>query len=259
MSFLVFLFGIVALIYASVGFGGGSTYTALLVLIETNYTVLPIISLSCNLLVVAGGTFNFARAHAIPWSRAITVCSLSIPLAWLGGRISLPENLFIGLLATSLFLAGTLLLLDFNQKPSTAPIKKHAYNKTHNTKILEIIMGGGIGFLSGLVGIGGGIFLAPLLYLLHWSNARAIAGTASLFILVNSLAGIAGQVQKLSGDQISTAFSFWPFFIAVIIGGQIGNRLGVSILPERWMKRLTAALVIIVAIRLFIRLSTLLE
>ncbi len=258
MSWLAIMFAIVAVIYASVGFGGGSTYTALLALVETDYQLLPIVSLTCNLLVVTGGTILFSRAGSIPWPRALPLCALSIPLAWLGGRTSVPQSLFVGLLALSLLVSGLLLLIDHRQRPRAQPLSNDLKSITINQRPwhqpVEILIGAGIGFLSGLVGIGGGIFLSPILFLLHWSSARAIAGTASLFILVNSLAGMMGQLQKLGSERAGHVFSYWPLFLAVLVGGQLGTRLGVNILPERWMKRVTATLVLFVALRLFQRL-----
>ena len=257
MTWLSGMFAIVAFIYASVGFGGGSTYTALLALSETDYQLLPVVSLTCNLIVVVGGVLHFSRAGYIPWARALPICTLSVPLAWLGGRITLPETMFIGLLSLSLLMAGSLLLFDhrFHRRPkplSSAVTPIPAIDRPSQS-FLEMMVGGVIGFLSGLVGIGGGIFLSPVLLLLHWSTARIIAGTASLFILLNSCAGMIGQLQKLGGERIGDITSFWPLFLAVIIGGQVGSRSGVGILPEIWMKRLTAILVLFVGLRLLQR------
>ena len=251
------MFALVAFIYSSVGFGGGSTYTALLALSETDFQLLPVVSLTCNVIVVIGGVLHFSRAGCIPWARVLPICALSVPLAWLGGRITIPETLFIGLLSLSLLMAGSLLLFDhrFHRRPNPLSSAISAFPaKPQQTKsILEMIIGGAIGFLSGLVGIGGGIFLSPVLLLHNWSTARVIAGTASLFILLNSVAGMIGQMQKLGSDRIGEITTFWPLFLAVIIGGQVGSRLGVSILPEIWMKRLTAILVLFVALRLLQR------
>ena len=248
MSWMPIIFAVVALIYASVGFGGGSTYTALLALADTNYQLLPIVSLTCNLLVVTGGVVHFSRAGTIPWGRALPICALSVPLAWLGGRIAVPETIFIVLLASSLLVAAVLLFVDGRQRNQT-----HIPARTQ-THALEIIIGGTIGFLSGLVGIGGGIFLSPILLLLNWATARAVAGTAALFILVNSIAGMIGQYQKLGPERVTDITAFWPLFLGVIIGGQIGSRLGAGIMPERWMRRVTAVLIFSVALRLFYRL-----
>ena len=254
MPGLAILFALTALIYASVGFGGGSSYTALLVLSSTDYQILPLISLACNLVVASGGVWRFAQAGEIPWGRALPLCALSVPLAWVGGTLKVPEALFIGLLGASLFAAGLLLLLS-GQKTA----QSEAAENPRRAGGREIAIGGGLGLLSGVVGIGGGIFLAPILHLTRWAGARAVAGTAALFILLNSIAGMLGQVTKLGGEaRLGDAAAYWPLLLAVLVGGQIGSRLGVAILPEIWLRRLTALLVLAVAVRLLLRFFNLL-
>jgi hypothetical protein len=116
---------------------------------------------------------------------------------------------------------------------------------------LALGAGGALGFLSGVTGIGGGIFLAPLLHALHWAPARRIAGAASLFILVNSLSGLAGQTAKLTQAKLAElAGGYWPLLLSVLIGGQIGSFLGSRRLPEGWIRRLTGVLILYVAVRL---------
>ncbi|WP_031555123.1 sulfite exporter TauE/SafE family protein [Parvularcula oceani] len=253
---LALLFAATALLYASVGFGGGSTYNALLVLAETDYRVLPSIALCCNIVVVTGGVWRFARAGHIPWLRVLPLGLLSVPMAWIGGRIVVPETVFIGLLGGSLLLAGLLLL-----RPVRAPRPLGAAQAARRRRAAwtEPALGAGLGLLSGVVGIGGGIFLAPVLHLFRWGPGRAIAGTAALFILVNSAAGLGGQMTKLSQTGgLSEAFSYWPLLPAVLIGGQIGSHLGARVLPEAVLRRLTALLVLFVALRLLLRFARLL-
>ena len=250
MPMLAALFALTALLYASVGFGGGSTYNALLVLNGTDYRLLPAIALICNVIVVAGGSWRFWRAGHLSLARIWPWFLLSIPAAWLGGRLPVSETLFIGLLGGSLLLAGLQLLLD------ARPVE-HAEQR-HVARPVSFAAGGGIGFLSGMVGIGGGIFLAPILYLLRWGGPREIAGTASVFILVNSLAGLAGQLMKLEAEYgVSSATDalrdYWMLFPAVLIGGQIGSRLGSTRIPPMLVKRLTAVLILYVAARLLWR------
>lgn len=257
MSLLAGLFLLTALIYASVGFGGGSTYTALLALSETDYAVLPVVSLACNLTVVTGGVIRFARAGQIPWRRAAPLCALSVPMAWLGGYVSVPETAFIALLAGSLLAAGLLMLLERRPEPPPRALGSAATPRALRTEpagAREMVTGGGLGFLSGMVGIGGGIFLSPVLHLTRWSAARQIAGTASLFILVNSAAGLAGHLTRLDPARIGDAAAYWPLVLAVLVGGQLGSMLGVRVLSQLWLKRLTAILILFVSARLFVRL-----
>jgi len=246
-ALLAGLFFITALLYASVGFGGGSTYTALLIMSGTDYRLVPIIALCCNILVVSGNAVRYGREGLIAWGRIWPLICLSIPAAWIGGRIDLPQHIFIALLAVALFIAGVRLLAAQN------PVA--AQTETRHTPIwASAIIGGSIGFYAGLVGIGGGIFLAPILHILRWGKAKAIAATCSLFILVNSIAGISGQFTKLNNLSLAgDALAFWPLLPAVFIGGFIGNHLGVFKLPELWLKRITGVLILAVALRLSLK------
>ena len=243
---LIFLFVITAVLYASVGFGGGSTYNALLVLSGADYRILPAIALGCNIIVVAGGTFAFAKGGNLKWGRIAPFLITSIPAAWAGGRIPVSETLFIGALGFSLLAAGLHLALDRNRDLDTATRPAPA--------ALAWSVGAGIGFLSGLVGIGGGIFLAPVLYVIGWGKPKEIAAACSLYILVNSTSGLTGQLMKL-GDMSALAMvgDYWMVFPAVLIGGQIGSRLANVGLSSLTIKRLTAVLILYVSARLLLR------
>ena len=240
---LASLFALTACLYASVGFGGGSTYTALLVAGGMDYALIPIIALSCNIAVVAGNTGRYARAGLVPWKKLIPILAVSVPAAWLGGRLNISETIFIGLLTAALLFAGIQLLRTAG--------REDAVNIKDMSPILGSLIGGGIGFYSGLVGIGGGIFLAPILYALSWGRAKTIAAACSVYILFNSIAGFAGQSMKLAdADKFAEAAAFWPLIPAVIIGGFIGNTIGIKYISQNWIRRLTGALILIVAVRL---------
>lgn len=243
---LILLFGFTALLYASVGFGGGSTYNALLVMSGADYRVIPIVALACNIVVVTANVMRYERAGLIPWKRIWPLLLASVPAAAVGGRLPISEDIFILLLAAALTLAGLRLLwpqreIDVTTERAASPL------------IMSVI-GGGIGFCAGLVGIGGGIFLAPLLHILRWGRAKVIAASCSLFILVNSLSGLAGQVSKLSDAQILPMLQpYLPLIPAVLIGGLAGNYLGAFKLSDMWVKRLTGILILYVAVRLWLR------
>ena len=243
MLLLAAAFFATALLYASVGFGGGSTYTALLALGGTDYRILPFVSLLCNVIVVTGGTTRFARAGLIPWRRVLPLVIASAPLALLGGLTPIRQPVFMALLGASLLVAGLILMF---QRESAADVPDRPASP-----VRDALFGGVIGYLSGLVGIGGGIFLAPLLHLTRWGSARSIAATASFFILVNSIAGLIGQGIKL-GDagRIAAVIDYWPLAVAVLIGGQIGSWAGITILNQAMVRRATAILIIYVAIQL---------
>ncbi len=245
---LAVLFALTAILYASVGFGGGSTYIALLALADLDYRFLPAVALACNIIVVTGGTLRFQARGLVPWRRVLPILLLSVPFAWLGGRIPIAENSFLLLLGTALLIAGILLAIE--------PLVQRSVEVEGNSSIsasnwFAPVAGSAIGFLSGMVGIGGGIFLAPLLFLTRWAESRKIAATASVFILVNSIAGLAGQLMK-SGNLYAGGgmLSYWPLFVAVLLGGQVGSHLASRALPEIWIRRLTALLIIYVALRI---------
>lgn len=247
---LLLLFLLTALAYASVGFGGGSTYSSLLILYGVDFRVLPVITLTCNIAVVSGGVWRFSRAGHLSLSRLAPFLLISIPAAWLGGRLPVSETAFTGLLGAALLASGGRLAITATK--STTPDTEEPESKT--TWFVAACVGGGIGLLSGLVGIGGGIFLAPVLYFLRWGSPRAISGACSLFILVNSMAGLLGQVTKLhSLENLEPALAYWPLVSAVLVGGQVGSWLASKRLPASFVKRLTAVLILYVAARLLYR------
>ena len=248
---LALLFALTAALYASVGFGGGSTYIALLALAALDYRALPVIALLCNIIVVTGGTLRFQSRGLIDWPRIWPILILSVPAAWLGGRLVLDKESFLLLLGLSLAAAGLLLLVEpFIKRAGGSEPRDRRWT---GHRLFAPAIGTGIGFLSGMVGIGGGIFLAPILLLTRWSDSRRIAATASVFILVNSIAGLGGQLAKSglsSGGE--AVLAYWPLFVGVLLGGQIGSILASRALPEIWIRRLTALLILYVALRILL-------
>ena len=234
-----------ALLYASVGFGGGSTYSALLALAGTDSRVLPIISLACNIVVVTGGVIRFARAGEMPWRGALTIALVAAPLAFLGGLTPIKESAFLTLLGASLVFAALALLVPLRQTVEVTEFPRRTWPMA--------LAAAPLGYLAGLVGIGGGIFLAPLLHLTRWNSARRIAATASLFILINSTTGLVGQLAKSGVARFGEALGgALPLLVAVAIGGQIGSYLALRYLPVKVIRWLTATLTGWVGIRLLI-------
>lgn len=244
MLLLALAFAVTAAVYASVGFAGGSTYNALLALAGVDHRVFPAVALVCNLIVASGGTVRFARAGLVPWTRLWPLLLLSMPAAWIGGTLPVSKQLFLWLLGVSLLVASALLAL---QRERDLAVRRWT--------VLAPLIAAPIGLLSGVVGIGGGIFLAPLLHLIGWDRAKRVAAAASVFILANSVAGLAGQMTKLAGEPalIASSLSYWPLCIAVLAGGQIGSRIGVELLPPLWLRRMTAVLILYVAVRLLLQ------
>ena len=247
MIILSILFFVTALIYSSVGFGGGSTYLAILLIWGVPYTIFPVIALVCNIIVVSGNSINFIRSKNINFDLLFPYLIGSIPFAFIGGSISIEKSLFEILLFCVLFVAGIFLLIE-SKSFSEEKIKIKQI-----PKLISISIGSIIGFISGIVGIGGGIFLSPLLFLMKAGYPRHITSSASLFILINSIFGITGQLTK---DQIlDQVIIYWPLFLSVLVGGQIGSVLNIKFLPNKILALLTSFLVIFVAIRIGIKLT----
>ncbi len=247
MMILATFFLLTAVLYASVGFGGGSTYNALLVLADTDYRILPSIALACNLIVVSGGTLRYARHGYIRRDLVLPFVLLSIPMAWIGGRLSVDKTTFTLLLGFSLLLAGALLI------SSRAAAASRESFSTLKLWSVGLPLGGALGLLAGIVGIGGGVFLAPAMHMLRVADTRSIAATASFFILVNSAAGLGGHATKEgAAAHFQSLWEYAPLMIAVLIGGQIGSHLGSVVLSPRTVRLLTATLVVYVAIRLIV-------
>ena len=246
MSILSILFFITAILYSSVGFGGGSTYLALLLIWGVPYTVFPIIAFSCNIIVVSGNCFNYIRSGNFNFKLLIPYLIGSIPLAFIGGSLPIEKKFFEILLFLVLLIAGLLLLTNFKSYDD----KKESYKSI--PYFISIIIGAVLGLVSGIVGIGGGIFLSPILFLLRVARPKHIVTAASLFILINSIFAIIGQLSK--DLNFSEIYSFYYLLIAVLIGGQIGNYLNLKIFPTRLLGLITSGLVLFVAIRMGFKL-----
>lgn len=246
MLLLAILFFITAILYSSVGFGGGSTYLALLLIWGVPYFIFPVIALSCNIIVVSGNCFNYIRAGNLNFKLLFPYLIGSIPMAYLGGSLPIEKQLFEILLFIVLSSAGTLLLLNFKSYED----REESYRKI--SMFISILIGGLLGFISGIVGIGGGIFLSPILFLIRAGRPKQIATTASLFILINSISGIIGQLTK--NDVLAEIQNYWYLLVAVLIGGQVGNFLNLKIFSTRALALVTALVVLFVAVRMGIRL-----
>ena len=246
MIILSILFFVTAILYASVGFGGGSTYLALLLIWKIPYYIFPVIALICNIFVVSGNSFNYIRAGNLNLKLLIPYLIGSIPLAFIGGSLPIDKQLFEIILFLVLAFAGIFLLINFKSYDD----EKNTYK---NIPIfISIIIGGILGFISGIVGIGGGIFLSPILFLIKAGKPKHIVTTASLFILINSISGVVGQLTK--NVVFNDLSNYWYLFLAVIIGGQIGNFLNLKIFPTRLLALVTSLLVLFVSVRMGIKL-----
>ena len=241
---LILFFFIISFVYASVGFGGGSSYLAILAVYAFPFHEIRLIALLCNIIVVTGGTFIYIKNKQVNWRKILPVAIVSVPLAFLGARLKISQNTFFIILGCSLLVAAVLLWIKTKTK------NRIIINEKTNI-IRDSALGGSIGFLSGMVGIGGGIFLSPLLNLMNWDTPKKIAATASFFILVNSISGLAGQLTSLP-ENINYARVI-ILCITVLIGGQIGSRIGSVKFDPLIIRRITAGLVFFAGIEVLYR------
>ncbi|MCB9061425.1 MAG: sulfite exporter TauE/SafE family protein [Halobacteriovoraceae bacterium] len=246
IEILGLLFFLVAIIYSMVGFGGGSSYIAILSIAGIDYLLIPQMALVCNIVVVSGGAYNFNKKGLLSSSLLTPLLITSVPAALLGGSIPIDKITYQGILGVLLFVAGILMISTEKNLSGKDP--------RPGTKKGFFILGGIIGFFSGVAGIGGGIFLSPLLNLLGWQRPKNIAATASLFILVNSIFGLMGQLGKNNFQLISYNSKYLLLIVAVFLGGQIGSRISTSILSHQKVKIASACLILIVSSRLIINI-----
>ena len=246
MIILSILFFGTAILYASVGFGGGSTYLALLLIWGIPYYIFPVIALMCNIFVVSGNSFNYIKAGNLNLKLLMPYLIGSIPLAFIGGSLPIEKDLFEIFLFLVLSFAGLLLLINFKSYDDENKIYRNI------PIFISILIGGILGFVSGVIGIGGGIFLSPILFLIKAGKPKHIVTAASLFILINSISGVIGQLTK--SVVLSEISNYWYLFFAVIIGGHIGNFLNLKLFPTRILALVTSLLVLFVSIRMGIKL-----
>tara|TARA_B110001454_G_scaffold50067_1_gene49195 strand:- start:3829 stop:4491 length:663 start_codon:yes stop_codon:yes gene_type:complete len=219
-----------------------------LILSQVDYNLVPIIALICNVIVVSGNCLRYHQNQLIPWSFTLPVILVSIPFAFLGGNTFLDEALFIEILGWALLASG-LMMLHRHQEIISSSVKLNS----SLGKVISIVVAAGLGFLAGLVGIGGGIFFAPILHLTRVLPTRKIAAFASIFILVNSVAGLIGQFNKYDNlDILWLDRQYTWLLIAVFIGGQMGSHLSIKRIKPIILRRLTAVLVIYVGCRLLL-------
>ena len=246
MIILSVLFVITAILYSSVGFGGGSTYLALMLIWDIPYYIFPIVALICNIIVVSGNSINYLRSSNLDIKLLLPYLIGSIPFVFFGASLQISKNVFEIILFLILTVAGTLLFIE------SRSLMNKEFKINEIPKIFSVLIGSIIGFFSGLIGIGGGIFLSPILFLIKAAHPKQISASASLFIFINSLFGVAGQFTKdIVSDKI---FNFWPLFIAVLVGGQIGNFLNIKFLSNKTLALITSLLVIFVAARMGFRI-----
>lgn len=237
---LTALFLLMAVLYASVGQGGGSGYLAAMAMVGMAPENIRQTALTLNVIVATIGLVKFARAGYFDLGLCLPFVVASVPLAFLGGMFSLPAQVFKPLVAAVLLWAALLLLWR--------PVRDKKEETRAPPRPVSLVAGGGIGLLSGLIGIGGGVFLAPLLILRGWATPKVTAALSSAFILVNSLAALAGV---LSHDRsFPSLLPLWVLVVAV--GGWIGAEFGAKRLSPKALQKVLAAVLILASLRIFL-------
>jgi uncharacterized membrane protein YfcA len=238
LSLLILL---AATLYSSVGHGGASGYLAAMALFGLAPAQMKPTALCLNILVASIATFRFYRADRFSWSLFWPFAVASIPLAYVGGAITLPTNVYKQLVGITLLYAAFRLFFFTQAKAYGAAARNVPF-------AAAIFFGALIGFLSGLTGVGGGIFLSPLLLLMGWADTRRTAGVSAAFILVNSIAGLLGN---FSGVQ-TLPYALPYFALAAIAGGIIGSEFGSRRLASVTIRRLLAVVLVVAGVKMIL-------
>lgn len=239
---LIVAFFLTALFYSMAGFAGGSTYLALMMLGGLPLAVIPAIALLCNSIVSSGNSLNYFRAGLIRPRLLIPHSLLAIPFAYIGGSMELKKEVFEIIIASSLLAASLFsLFYRYHHEEGTPYVVPPLW--------IALLMGGALGFLAGVVGIGGGVFLAPFLYVMRAGNPREIASTCTLFIFFNSIAGLCGQYHKLGSMHFLQ--DYWILPLVVFFGGAIGSQMTLKVLSPNQTARYTHAFIFLFACRLW--------
>ena len=233
---IAFIFFGVALTYSAVGLGGGSSYTALMAIFGFSYLTIPMVTLSLNLMVTSMGSFNYFRRGHVRLRLIVPFLVSSVPMAYLGGTLNLPKEVFYWLLWISL--VGVVIRIYVLKE-----VGVELHLRPNAQLALALLIGAILGLLAGIVGIGGGVYLIPLILILKMGDAKQAAATGSLFIWFNSAIGLSARIQHNPIDFTP----FLPMLAAVTFGGIIGSNLGSGVLSRQFMQKLLG-LIILVAI-----------
>ena len=234
--FIAGLFFIVAFTYSSVGLGGGSSYTALMAIFGFNALAIPTISLSLNLIVTSVGSINFIRSKHARIKLVLPFLITSMPMAYLGGTLKIPKEIFYWFLLISMVFVAVRIYLW--------PHTTIEYDIGQKGKIIiSLIAGSVLGLVAGIVGIGGGIYLVPLIIILGLGTEKEAAACGAIFIWLNSFSGLLARFQHNPVDLMN----YIPLMVAVLAGGTMGSFMGAVKFSPRVMEK-TLGIVVIIAI-----------
>ncbi|MBI5763473.1 MAG: sulfite exporter TauE/SafE family protein [Planctomycetes bacterium] len=238
---LTVLFFATALLYSIVGHAGASGYLAAMAVMGTAPALMRPTALTLNILVATIATIRFARAGCFSWRLFWPFVVLSVPFAYLGGTMTLPVPMYRKVVGAVLLYAAYHLFRRAGDSRSGAVDAP--------PPAVSFPLGGVIGMLSGLTGVGGGIFLSPVILLMRWADAKVTAGVSAAFILVNSIAGLLGHL----GARPSLHGSMAAWVAAVVAGGAIGSHLGAKRFAGPTIRRLLAAILVLAGAKLMIQ------
>ncbi|HDH11623.1 MAG TPA: sulfite exporter TauE/SafE family protein [Nitrospirae bacterium] len=241
--FLAVLFFFVAFIYSSVGLGGGTSYTALMAIFGINTVAIPMISLLLNVFVTSVGSFNFIRNKHARIKLVLPFLISSIPMAYLGGALKVPKEVFYWILLISLVFVAFRIFVW----PQTT-IKLNVGQK--GKVIISLIAGSILGLVAGIVGIGGGIYLVPLIIILGLGTEKEAAACGAIFIWLNSCSGLISRFQFNSINIMD----YIPLIAAVLAGGTLGSFMGSSKFSPKTLEKILGAVIIVAIIFLTIKI-----
>lgn len=237
---------LVAVLYSSVGHGGGSGYLAVMAFFAVAPNVTKPTALALNIFVSVIATIQFYRRGYFSWKVFLPFAAASIPFAYIGGTIQLPIQYYKVLLGLILLFAAFRLAWKFRSKEQEAKNNEEKVSKY--PLWLALIIGAIIGITSGLIGVGGGIFLTPILFLTDWTETRKAAGISAMFVLVNSIAGLLGNYQNVV--QLPKSVGIW--IIIAVIGGIIGSTLGSKYFNSIALRRALAVVLLVAGVKLLL-------
>ena len=230
---LAAIFFIIAFLYSSVGLAGGSSYTALLAIFGVNYLIIPTLTLILNLFVSTIGTINYIRKKHLRAHIILPFLISSVPMSYLGGSLKVPKQFFYWVLLISLIFVAIRIYLIDTTSLSWRPGK-------FQQLAISLLLGALLGFVAGVAGIGGGIYLVPFIIILGLGTTKEAAACGSAFIWINSLSGVIARAQFNAVNIID----FIPVICAVILGGFLGSYMGAGVLKPKTMEKLLGGIVI---------------
>jgi hypothetical protein len=241
LSVLAVLIFVVAMLYSSVGHGGASGYLAVLSLFSFSPLEMSSTALMLNLLVAGLALFAYSNAHHFSFKLAWPFIIVSIPAAFLGSLLKLSHQTYFLLLAAALLVAAIRLFIPLNQHES-------GFQRRPLSLLVALPVGGGVGLISGIVGVGGGIFLSPILLLMRWASPKETAAVSAFFILVNSFSGLLGRAFTNSIEWHLLA----PLVLVAFAGGLLGSQLGANRFTGIQLKRLLACVLVLAALKIVV-------